>query len=168
MRVNPKNFAHSEYWYSLCAKFLGFTLKYPSGLLQWYRSKMWLSQLGGVTYIQHQTGSTLVQVMTYHLVGTKPLPEPMLSYCQLDPRNKLQWNLNYNTKLFIHENAFITVLCKMATILSRVRWVKDMGQWISTFAWKLYITIMNMMKQCKTKILWHVINWWSYICVSKS
>ena len=30
----------------------------------------------------------------------------MLTYCQLDPRNKLQWNSNQNTKLFVQENAF--------------------------------------------------------------
>ena len=29
------------------------------------------------------TGSALVQVMAYHLFSTKPLPEPMLAYCQL-------------------------------------------------------------------------------------
>ena len=33
----------------------------------------------------HQwTGSALVQVMSCHLFGAKPLPEPMLTYCQLD------------------------------------------------------------------------------------
>ena len=30
----------------------------------------------------------------------------MLTCCQLDPRNKLQWNSNQNTKLFVQENAF--------------------------------------------------------------
>ena len=38
--------------------------------------------------------STLDQVMAWHLIGAKPLPEPMLIYCQLDTRNRLQWNLN--------------------------------------------------------------------------
>ena len=33
-------------------------------------------------------------------------------------RNKLQWNLNQNTKLVIHENAFENVVCEMAAILS--------------------------------------------------
>ena len=31
------------------------------------------------------TGSALVQVMACRLFGAKPLPEPMLEYCQLDP-----------------------------------------------------------------------------------
>ena len=34
-------------------------------------------------------------------------------------RNKLQWNSNQNTKLFIHENAYENVVCEMAAILSR-------------------------------------------------
>ena len=38
-------------------------------------------------------------------------------------RNKLQWNLNLNTNLFIHKNVFRNVVCEMASILSRERWV---------------------------------------------
>ena len=34
-------------------------------------------------------------------------------------RNKLRWNLNRNTKLFIHENALENVVWKMVVILSR-------------------------------------------------
>ena len=39
--------------------------------------------------------------------------------------NKFQWNFNQNTKLFIHENASENVVCEMAAILSRGRWVKE-------------------------------------------
>ena len=39
-------------------------------------------------------------------------------------RNKLQWNSNQNTKLFIHENVFENVVCEMASISSVGRWVK--------------------------------------------
>ena len=38
----------------------------------------------GATYMRHWTGSSLVQVMACRLFGAKPLPEPMLVYCQLD------------------------------------------------------------------------------------
>ena len=38
-------------------------------------------------------------------------------------RNKILWNFNQNTKLFIHENAFENIVCQMAAILSRGRWV---------------------------------------------
>ena len=36
------------------------------------------------TYIRQWTRSALVQVMAYCLFNAKPLPEPMLAYCQLD------------------------------------------------------------------------------------
>ena len=49
--------------------------------------------------------------------------------------NKLQWNSNQNTKIFIQGNAFENVVCETAVILSRGRWVKitaasPRGQWI--------------------------------------
>ena len=39
---------------------------------------------------------------------------------------KLQWNFNQNTKLFIHENASESIVCKMAAILSIKRWVDQL------------------------------------------
>ena len=39
-------------------------------------------------------------------------------------RNKLQWNLNQNSSIFIQENAFENVVWKMAAILSRPQCVK--------------------------------------------
>ena len=38
--------------------------------------------------------------------------------------NKLQWDINQNTKLFIHKNVFEKVVCEMETILFRGRRVK--------------------------------------------
>ena len=41
-------------------------------------------------------------------------------------RNKLQWNFNQNTKLFIHTNTSEYIVCEMAAILSRgdeLRWL---------------------------------------------
>ena len=43
-------------------------------------------------------------------------------------RNKLQWNFNKNTELFIHKNASQNTVCKMAAILSRGRWVKFLSE----------------------------------------
>ena len=40
-------------------------------------------------------------------------------------RNKLQWNFNQNTKVFIHENASENIVCEMAAVLSWGRWVLD-------------------------------------------
>ena len=34
-------------------------------------------------------------------------------------RNKLQWNVNHNTKLFVHNNASEIIACEMAAISSR-------------------------------------------------
>ena len=39
-------------------------------------------------------------------------------------RNKLQWNLNLNSNIFIQENAFESVVCETAAILSRPQCVK--------------------------------------------
>ena len=35
------------------------------------------------------TGSALVQVLAWREKGDKPLPEPMLIYCQLDPEEPI-------------------------------------------------------------------------------
>ena len=39
-------------------------------------------------------------------------------------RKKFQWNFNQNTKLFIHENASGNIVCLIAAILFRGRWIK--------------------------------------------
>ena len=68
--------------------------------------------------------SVLVQIMACRLFGAKPLSKPMLGYCQLDPQEQSSVKLYANTKHFIHENASETIVCEMAAILSRGRWVK--------------------------------------------
>ena len=47
------------------------------------------------------------------------LSKPMLGFCQFGPRNKLLWNSNRNTKIFINENAYEDIVCEMTAILSR-------------------------------------------------
>ena len=42
-------------------------------------------------YMRQWTGWALVQIMACRLFGAKPLPEPMLIYCQFDPQEYLQW-----------------------------------------------------------------------------
>ena len=44
-------------------------------------------------------------------------------------RNKLKWNFNQNKKIFIHENASENIVCEIAAILSRGRWVKVMARY---------------------------------------
>ena len=42
----------------------------------------------GEAYMHQLTGSSLDQIMACHLYGTKPLQEPVLCCCQLDPNEQ--------------------------------------------------------------------------------
>ena len=44
--------------------------------------------------------------MAFRLVGAKPLSEPMLEYCKLDPWEQNSIKFNRNSYIFIEENAF--------------------------------------------------------------
>ena len=50
-------------------------------------------------YVWQWTGSALFQVMACHLFGIKPLPEPMLTYCQLNlqEQTSVKFKLKYKT-----------------------------------------------------------------------
>ena len=48
-----------------------------------------------------------------------PLSETMLEYFNWTLGDKLQWNFYGNQYVFIQENAFENVICKMVTILSQ-------------------------------------------------
>ena len=54
-------------------------------------------------------GTAVVQKMACRLFGAKPLSKPM---GLLSIRNKVQWNVKQNTKLFIHENASQNIVCE--------------------------------------------------------
>ena len=58
--------------------------------------------------------------MVCRLVGAKPLPEPIVNWTL---SKKLQSNLKWNSHIFIQENAFESVVSKMAAILSHPQWV---------------------------------------------
>ena len=75
-------------------------------------------------YKRPWTGSALVQIMACHLNGATPLSEPVWTYCQLDPKEHISMKFyNWNSNVFIQENGFEHVVCKMAAMLSRGRWV---------------------------------------------
>ena len=57
--------------------------------------------------------------MAGRLTDAKPLSEPMLDYCQLDPCEHISMKIYQNTAIFIEENARENVVCEMASILSR-------------------------------------------------
>ena len=44
--------------------------------------------------------------MACHLVGAKPLSEPMQEYCQLDPQEQTSMKYYSKSIYFIEENAF--------------------------------------------------------------
>ena len=54
----------------------------------------------GAAYMRQWTGSALVQIMACRLVGAKPLPGPMLEYCQLDPCEQTSVNFESKYKTF--------------------------------------------------------------------
>ena len=60
------------------------------------------------------------------IIGSVPIH--YLSQCwnivNLTLRNKLQWNVNWNSYIFIRENAFEYVVCEAAAILSQPQCVK--------------------------------------------
>ena len=54
--------------------------------------------------------------MACRLDGAKPLPEPLLVNCYLDPWKQTSVRFNRNWNMFIQENAFENVVCEMASI----------------------------------------------------
>ena len=65
-------------------------------------------------------------------VVTYSAPSRYLNQCSVivncTLRNKLQWNFNQNTKIFSHEIAFEIIVCDMAAILFRGKWVNPLCQ----------------------------------------
>ena len=58
-------------------------------------------------------------------------PSQYLNWCWIivnwTLRNKLQWQFNQNTKLFIHENAYENIFYEMAAILSKGQCIVRLG-----------------------------------------
>ena len=69
---------------------------------------------------------SLVQMMAYRLVGTKPLPVPVLEIVNCSIRKKHRPNLNRNK---YRENVFEHVVCEMLVILSRFQSVIRLEYW---------------------------------------
>ena len=69
--------------------------------------------LSNAAYMRQLTGSALVHIIA------KPLPEPMLTYCQLEQIFDEIW-IKIQHFSFIQENAFVNVVCEIVAILSRV------------------------------------------------
>ena len=59
-----------------------------------------------------RTGSSLVQVMAWHQIGAKPLPEPVMTICQLNPYKQTSINIHQNTNILFQENALKDIVDK--------------------------------------------------------
>ena len=57
--------------------------------------------------------------MACRLFGAKPLPEPMLAYCQMDTWEQISMEFESKFYHFYLKNAFEIVVSEMAAILSR-------------------------------------------------
>ena len=65
-------------------------------------------------FMHHQARPSLVQMMARHLFGSKPLSEPMLAYCQLNP-----WeHISVTFELKIQQFPWKNVDCNIGGILS--------------------------------------------------
>ena len=104
-------------------------------------------------HMHQSTMAPLVQIMGCRLVGAKPLSDPMrqaimwpnapshyltqcLNIVKWTLRNKLQWNFNRNSYIFIKENVFENVVCDMAAILSR-------PQCDNVVEWRLFESVVQ-------------------------
>ena len=83
-----------------------------------------------LTLLPHISVSELGQRWFRWWLVVYSAPSPYLNQCWVivnwTRRNKLQWNFNQNTNVFIQENASENIVCGMAAILpkGRGRWVK--------------------------------------------
>ena len=67
--------------------------------------------------------------MPCRMFKEKLLAEPMLMYCQWDPKEQTQWILYRNSGILANKNAFENVIFKMVVILSRPQCVKSINPW---------------------------------------
>ena len=120
---------------------------------------------------------SLVQIMAWHLFGAKPLSEPMLAYCQLNPSmNKLQCHL-IESQTFSFKKMHLKMLCAKwqssclslyVLTLQVLRWEHSRTRsilWLLTL-WILSspghfceITVASLNQQnCRERE--HLLTWW--------
>ena len=70
--------------------------------------------------------------------------------------SKLLWNLNQNTKLFIHKNAFENVVWEMVAILFRGRWVNlRLIIYIFVLRTSIWFFMLQFIMNCRTALLYN-------------
>ena len=84
----------------------------PINLL-WPNDTIWL----------YRPGSALAQVMAWCVTALSHCLSQCWFIVNWTIRNKFQWNFNENNKFSIDVNASESIICEMAAILSKGRWV---------------------------------------------
>ena len=79
-------------------------------------------------YMRWWIGSALVQIMACRLDGTKPLSEPMLSYCQLHPEEYISMNFYLKFKYFHSWKCIWTCRLQNGSHFVQGKWVNDWGR----------------------------------------
>ena len=83
----------------------------------------------GIHICQH-TGSSFVTVMACLLLGAKPLPKPMMTFCKKNSDRKIQWNFNPNIIIFMQLKASENGICRISAMLL-THWGRRMHMCIS-------------------------------------
>ena len=92
-------------------------------IFSWFICSTFNSLRPSGAYIPQEPRSSFVQIMACRLFGVKPSFEPMLPYCQLEPKENIAVKLWWNSKVFIQGNALENIVCEIAAILCRPRCV---------------------------------------------
>ena len=85
--------------------------------------------------------------MACHLFSTKPLSEPMLPNCKLDPMEHISKTFCLNFNVFIEENIIEILICEMAVFSSRPQYVKhhciEIGDNPMTNHWEIIYNLFS-------------------------
>ena len=116
---------------------------------------------GKLLYLTHWGQVTHICVGNLTIIGSDNGPSHFMNQCwnivNWTLRNKLQWNLNRNSNIFIQENALENVVCEMASILPRPQCVLD--YWFSNKS-----LLFEIEKEIQIKIKYHL--WIMHLLIS--
>ena len=77
--------------------------------------------------MRHWIGSALVQIMACRLSGAKPLSEPMLTYCRLEPKEHISIEFYLKFEKFHSWNPFEHVVREIRPFYPGGRWVNNIS-----------------------------------------
>ena len=100
------------------------------------------------------TRSALIQVMARRLFGAKPLPEPMLNYCQLDSWEQI--SVEFESEFYQFHSRKCIWNCRLAKWRSFCPGCKWVNNWyLEHYSWNILCCLLNMfMMLCQRWIRW--------------